>query len=215
MARSGTPSTSRSTEAAPSVPRTEEIGEDRVVLVDEHDREIGTAGKREAHLGAGQLHRAFSVFLFDPEGKMWIQQRAAEKYHFASLWTNACCSHPRPGEAVEAAARRRVREELGLSVEPERLFTLLYSARDPASGLVERELDHVFAGRVATAPLPCEEEVSAVARWSVGPLLAACDETPERFTPWFRLALRELDARGHLAEWAVPGPVRKAATRDA
>jgi isopentenyl-diphosphate delta-isomerase len=195
--------------------RTDEAAEERVVLVDEQDRPLGTAGKLAAHLGEGRLHRAFSVFLFDASGRMLIQQRAAEKYHFASLWTNACCSHPRPGEPVEVAARRRVREELGLGVEPVRLFSLLYTARDPASGLIERELDHVFAGRFEAIPRPCRSEVSAVSSWEVGALMRACEQTPERFTPWFRLAMRELEERGHFDEWAVPGPPQGRSQRPA
>src|SRR5687767_11187246 len=87
-----------------------------LVLVDEHDRPLGTAEKLAAHQRGGTLHRAFSVFLFNDAGRMLLQQRAAGKYHFGGLWTNACCSHPRPGEAVEDAARRRVREELGVDV---------------------------------------------------------------------------------------------------
>src|SRR4051794_27812216 len=90
---------------------------DDIVLVDEHDRPLGTCAKLAAHRNGGTLHRAFSVFLFDSAGRMLLQQRAAGKYHFGGLWTNACCSHPRPGEAVADAARRRVREELGVEVD--------------------------------------------------------------------------------------------------
>ncbi|HRV31587.1 MAG TPA: isopentenyl-diphosphate delta-isomerase, partial [Kiritimatiellia bacterium] len=86
---------------------------EQVILVDEADREIGSMEKVAAHKNGGTRHRAFSVFVFDEQGRWLLQQRAAGKYHFAGLWTNACCSHPRPGETTEAAAHRRLVEELG------------------------------------------------------------------------------------------------------
>jgi isopentenyl-diphosphate Delta-isomerase len=179
-------------------------GAERVVLVDEHDEPLGTAEKLAAHLDGGRLHRAFSIFLFDRSGRVLLQQRAGSKYHFASLWTNACCSHPRPGEDVEAAARRRLFEELGVEVELVRLFSFLYSAEDPISGLVERELDHVFAGRIEGDLRPCSEEVSAVAFEDFDAVERSCARRPERFTPWFPLALRELRARGFVEAWTAP-----------
>ena len=88
-------------------------GRDQLILVDEQDRPVGTCEKMEAHQ-KGLLHRAFSVFLFDRAGRMLLQQRALHKYHSGGLWTNACCSHPFPGEEVLAAATRRLQEEMGL-----------------------------------------------------------------------------------------------------
>src|SRR5690349_15374146 len=90
---------------------------DQVVLVDEHDRPLGTAPQLEAHQAGGRLHRAFSVFIFDAAGRMLLQRRAPSKYHFAGLWTNACCSHPQPDEPVVEAARTRLREEFGFDAE--------------------------------------------------------------------------------------------------
>ncbi|MEM9175438.1 MAG: isopentenyl-diphosphate Delta-isomerase [Myxococcota bacterium] len=178
-----------------------------VVLVNERDEAVGTAEKLAAHRGEGQLHRAFSVFLFDSHGRMLVQQRAVGKYHFASLWTNACCSHPRPGEGVLEAARRRIHEELGLGTEAiEPLFELIYEAEDPESGLVEREYDHVLAARCDAEPNPCESEVSAVALRSPQALLREILDSPDRFTPWFRKAMHELDVRGLLEKWGRPVP---------
>ena len=118
---------------------------EQVVLVDEGDRAIGAAEKLSAHRDGGRLHRAFSVFLFDAQGRVLLQRRAVAKYHFPLLWTNACCGHPRPGEGVVEAARRRVREELGVAVTLRPAFAFVYAAEDPATGLVERE----WQGRTA------------------------------------------------------------------
>ncbi|MFO0690347.1 MAG: isopentenyl-diphosphate Delta-isomerase [Myxococcota bacterium] len=185
---------------------------ERVVLVDERDRPIGTAEKLAAHRDGGLLHRAFSIFLFDREGRMLLQQRAAAKYHFPSLWTNACCSHPRPGETVEAAAHRRLFEELGVEAVLVPLFSFVYRAEDRVSGLVEREFDHVFAGRIESEPRLCPDEVSAVAYEAFEVVERRCLARPDDFTPWFQLALRELRARGFVERWATP--VAPAAPRD-
>jgi isopentenyl-diphosphate delta-isomerase len=179
---------------------------ERVVLVDENDRQVGSAEKLAAHRDGGRLHRAFSVFLFDASGNMLLQQRAATKYHFPSLWTNACCGHPRPGEDVAAAARRRVREELGVQVELQPVFAFLYAAEDPTSGLAEREYDHVFVGRLCEAPAPSPEEVDALGWWECAALLRDVAVRPERYTPWFRQALPRLEERGLLSRSAVARP---------
>ena len=94
---------------------------EQVILVDENDLEIGVMDKMEAHEKA-LLHRAFSVFIFNAKGEMLLQQRAESKYHSAGLWTNACCSHPRPGEDIKTAAVRRLNEELGFSTELKNIF---------------------------------------------------------------------------------------------
>lgn len=169
---------------------------EQVVLVDEHDREIGTAEKHAAHRDGGRLHRAFSVFLFDDRGRMLLQQRAATKYHFPLLWTNACCGHPRPGEEVSAAARRRVREELGVEVALEPVFAFVYAADDAATGLTEREYDHVLRGRLATQPVPSPDEVVALAWREPEELRRDVQSHPERYTPWFRQALPRIARAG-------------------
>lgn len=165
---------------------------EQVVLVDEADREIGVATKLEAHRDGGRLHRAFSVVLFNHRGEMLLQQRAATKYHFGGLWTNACCGHPRRGEPVAAAARRRLGEELGIEVELRPVFRFRYVARDEASGLTEREVDHVFVGRFEGSVEPDPAEVEAV-RWR------SCEDVqrnlgahPEHYTPWFAALMQRL-----------------------
>src|SRR5688572_20820761 len=98
---------------------------DKVILVDEHDEAVGTMDKLEAHRTA-RMHRAFSVFIFNTLGEMLLQQRADEKYHSGGLWTNACCSHPAPGEETDAAASRRLFEELGIKTSLQKLFEFTY-----------------------------------------------------------------------------------------
>ena len=97
---------------------------DELILVDLSDHEIGTMDKAEAHR-IGRLHRAFSVFIVHG-GKMLLQRRNSKKYHSGGLWANACCSHPRKGESLEAAAARRLSEELGISCAVTELFSFVY-----------------------------------------------------------------------------------------
>ncbi len=175
-----------------------EPSEEQVVLVDEQDRSIGTAEKLAAHRDGGRLHRAFSVFLFDASARMLLQQRAAAKYHFPLLWTNACCGHPRPGETVPDAAQRRVREELGVDVRLRPVFSFVYIAEDVPSGLTEREYDHVLVGRLQAEPAPSPDEIAALAWREPAELLRDVTAQPALYTPWFRKALPQLERRGLL-----------------
>src|SRR6187402_540851 len=109
----------------------------KVVLVNPDDDEIAVMDKMEAHQ-KGLLHRAFSIFVFNSKGEMLMQQRAEEKYHSGGLWTNACCSHPRPGEKTEEAARRRLKEELGFETPLTEIFDFIYKA-EFINGLEEYE----------------------------------------------------------------------------
>ena len=138
-----------------------ESATDDIVLVDERDQPIGTCAKLAAHVNGGTLHRAFSVFLLDNTGRMLIQQRAATKYHFGGLWTNACCSHPRQGQAVAYAARSRLREEFGFDAPLSEAFSFVYRAEDLGTGLTEHEFDHVFIGEFNGTPRPNPGEIEA------------------------------------------------------
>ena len=161
-----------------------------VVLVDEQDREVGLAEKLEAHR-TGVLHRAFSVFVLNSRGELLLQRRAAGKYHSPGRWSNTCCGHPRPGEPLAAAARRRLREEMGFDCELERLGGFVYRA-EVGGGLLEHEYDHLFIGRHDADPAPDPAEASEW-RWiSPAAALSEAQALPEVFTPWFALALREL-----------------------
>ena len=167
--------------------------EDEVILVDEEDREVGTAPKLRAHR-EGWLHRAFSVFLFNSRGELLLQRRADDKYHSAGLWSNTCCSHPRPGEETDAAARRRLGEEMGLSAPLLPVFDFRYRAAF-ADGLWEHELDHVYIGRSDADPHPDPAEVAGW-RWaSVDAVVREMERDPEAFTVWFREPFEELVAR--------------------
>ena len=167
--------------------------EERVVLVDEQDRELGTAPKLQAHRD-GALHRAVSVFLFNSKGEVLLQRRADSKYHSGGLWSNACCSHPRSGESPEVAASRRLEEEMGISVPLDFAFHFTYRCSFPG-GLSEHEYDHVFVGRTDADPLPDSREVSGW-RWEpVDDVAAELTSSPERFTAWFREPFEELVAR--------------------
>jgi isopentenyl-diphosphate Delta-isomerase len=167
--------------------------EEEVILVDEQDREIGTAPKLQAHV-EGALHRAFSVFVFNSAGEVLLQRRANDKYHSGGLWTNTCCSHPRPGEATLDAACRRLEEEMGMKLPLQRVFSFRYRSRFE-DGLWEHELDHVFIGYSDEDPVPDQREVGAW-RWvPVEQIAREMASDPDRFTVWFREPFQEIVAR--------------------
>lgn len=159
-------------------------GRERVVLVDAADRQVGTAPKLEAHR-RGLLHRALSVIVRDGEGRLLLQQRHHRKYHSGGLWTNTCCSHPRPGEPVELAAGRRLREEMGFSCPLLPLTTVTYRA-EVGHGLVEHELVHVFAGAFAGAVRPDPREADGFTWVTPAALGADLAAFPARYSVWFR-----------------------------
>lgn len=164
--------------------------EEQVVLVDSRDNERGTMGKLEAH-EKGELHRAISVFVFNDQGEFLLQRRAGSKYHSAGLWSNTCCSHPRPGERPHQAALRRLEEEMGIRCDLRFAFAFLYRAEFD-SGLTEHELDHVFVGEFSGEPEPDPLEV-AEWRWIAPDDLAAeLASSPDRFSAWFPIALERL-----------------------
>lgn len=163
--------------------------QEHVILVDPRDQEIGTADKLQAHAD-GLLHRAFSVFIFDVRGQLLLQQRHPDKYHSGGLWSNTCCSHPRPGETVAQAATRRLQEEMGLHSELKAAFSFTYKVR--LGDLWEHEYDHVLLGSCDRAPVPDPREVSDW-RWiTPDALMADVDSRPERYTYWFRQIYRRV-----------------------
>ncbi len=165
---------------------------ERVVLVDADDREVGVASKLDAHRD-GQLHRAFSVLVFDSSGELLLQRRAAVKYHSAGLWSNTCCGHPRPGEDLREAAQRRLREELGLDIELQRDFSFIYRAA-LQGGMHEHEMDHVFVGSSDGVPVPDPGEVSEWRRVSPRTLLGEMSDNPAAFTVWFHILMHHMSA---------------------
>jgi isopentenyl-diphosphate delta-isomerase len=162
---------------------------DHVILVDADDRPLGTMGKLAAHQ-QGLRHRAISVIVRDADNRLMLQRRAHGKYHSGGLWTNTCCSHPRPGEDTLDAAQRRLAEEMGFTCPLSFLFVTHYRA-DVGNGLIEDEVVHVFGGRFDGTPRPDTSEVSEW-RW-VTPDEMACDiaARPELYTAWFRVYCRD------------------------
>ena len=160
--------------------------QEQVILVDEQDHELGLMEKMEAHQ-KGLLHRAFSVFLFDHNGNMLLQQRAKDKYHSPSLWTNTCCSHPRPGESVHEAANRRLMEEMGIKAKINKAFHFIYKA-SLDQGLTEHELDYVFVGNYEGDINPNSLEVSNYLYISKDELQKKLDSNADNFTVWFKIA---------------------------
>ena len=159
---------------------------DDIILVDTEDREIGRGEKMDVHR-AGLLHRAFSVFLFCGDSVL-LQKRAASKYHCGGLWTNTCCSHPRPGETVAEAAVRRLKEELGIETGG-LTETASFIYRYPfENGLTEYEYDHVLVGEYDGGWTENPEEVDAVKLVPLADLRTELLRTPGQFTPWFLTA---------------------------
>jgi isopentenyl-diphosphate delta-isomerase len=159
---------------------------EKVILVDVNDYEIGEMEKMEAHL-KGKLHRAFSVFIFNTQGELLLQQRANDKYHSAGKWTNTCCSHPRPGEETLAAANRRLMEEMGLKCNIKHVFSFQYLAEVTAQGLIENEYDHVFFGETDLSPVINPNEVSAYKYVKMDDLLHDIKINPDHYTEWLKI----------------------------
>lgn len=158
--------------------------EEPLILVDESDREIGFLSKGECHDGDGVLHRAFSLFIFNSDGELLLQQRSAGKRLWPRFWSNSCCSHPRRGETMTVATRRRLDQELGMEADFEHVFTFQYHARYLDLGS-ESEVCHVFVGLCDDPPRPNSTEIDAV-RWiTPDELDREFRDQPETLTPWF------------------------------
>ncbi|MTJ67006.1 isopentenyl-diphosphate Delta-isomerase [Nocardia seriolae] len=166
-----------------------------VELVDERGHARGSLSVAAAHTAPGRLHRAFSVLLFDADGRVLLQQRAGVKTRFPLLWTNTCCGHPEPGQAVVEAAAKRLHEELGISAELSEVGVFTYQATDPNTGRVEFEYDHVLIGLLEdTAPQPNPDEVADIAWIRPDTLADHVATTPQRYTPWLAGVLTTIAA---------------------
>jgi isopentenyl-diphosphate delta-isomerase len=160
------------------------MADEQLILVDEDDRATGTGGKTDIHR-AGLLHRAFSIFVVNGEGRILLQQRNREKYHSGGLWANSCCGHPRPGERTVDAASRRLNEELGIVIPLTFGFFARYRA-DLDHGMQENEFVHVYFGLLQSAPQPNPVEVADVAYLSADEIQRRVQQKPETFAYWFR-----------------------------
>ena len=163
---------------------------DKIILVNEHDDMVGIMDKMEAHR-QGLLHRAFSIFIFNRKGEMLLQQRALSKYHSAGLWTNACCSHPMPGEKTKDAAQRRLKEELGFETALEKVFEFTYKASFD-NGLTEHEFDHVFVGKYDGKIHPNIHEVQDYCYKSMQEIEYSLQSHSHKYTAWFKLAFPQI-----------------------
>ncbi len=165
-----------------------------IQAVNDDGQSIGEIEKIAAHENGGTWHRALSVFLFDEEGRLLIQQRAEGKYHFAGLWANSCCSHPTINESIEQAARRAMLHELGVYSTVNELAVVRYEATDPRSGHTEREHDHILVAVLTEEPSINPDEIQA-SRWvSLSDLRIEIERQPEKFAPWLPIILREVNS---------------------
>ena len=162
------------------------MSDDKVILVDKNDNQVGLMPKLEAH-EKGLLHRAFSVFIFNNEYKLLLQKRATSKYHSGGLWTNTCCSHPREGEDISEAANRRLFEEMGIKTSLRKVYDFIYKA-ELDNGLTENEFDHVFYGVYDKEPKINLEEADDYKWMDMDSLNDDINNNAGNYTVWFKIA---------------------------
>lgn len=161
-----------------------------VILVDEQDNEVGVMEKMQAHK-EGVLHRAFSIFIFNTNNELLLQQRAVSKYHSAGLWTNTCCSHPRPNETIKDAATRRLFEEMGLTTDLTIKTHFIYKATFE-NGLTEHELDYVLIGHTQAVPVINPDEVHSYKWQDIDTIKQDLKDNPQHYTAWFKIAIEQV-----------------------
>lgn len=169
-----------------------------LILVDGNDRAIGAGTKLQVHLD-GVLHRAFSVFVFDRDGRMLLQRRAIGKYHSGGLWSNACCGHP-AREDTREEAKKRLAEEMGFSCELHAAGSFVYKAR-VSEEMIEYEYDHLYLGRFEMDPTPDPREVDAWAWIDLSELMSRMRKHPHEFSAWF-MKIFEWRGQAGLIEWS-------------
>ncbi|HSD70614.1 MAG TPA: isopentenyl-diphosphate Delta-isomerase [Woeseiaceae bacterium] len=167
---------------------------EQLILVDSDDAEAGFLDKGRCHDGEGILHRAFSLFIFNNRGELLLQQRAAGKRLWPMYWSNSCCSHPRKGEGMPDATRRRLADELGIEASLEFVYKFSYQARFGDKGS-ENELCSVFLGRSDDPVRPNRTEIAAIRHVEASALTRELQSSPQAFTPWFKMEWDELRTR--------------------
>lgn len=173
------------------------VKQENVILVDQEDKVLGIMEKMEAHR-KGLLHRAFSIYLFNSKGQILLQKRAGSKYHSGGLWTNTCCSHPRPEESIEDAARRRLKEEMGIETQLNEICSFTYKV-ELDKGMTEHELLHVFTGSYEKEPQINPEEAEGWGYFDVPFILKDMHNNPDKYTEWFRITIPLIfDKNGNL-----------------
>ncbi|QEM82258.1 isopentenyl-diphosphate Delta-isomerase [Halomonas binhaiensis] len=173
--------------------------EEKIILIDNDDNPIGAEEKLKVHQ-LGLLHRAFSIFIFDSNGRLMLQRRALHKYHSAGLWTNTCCSHPRWGEATDDAATRRLREEMGFITNLLRVDSILYHAKVPG-GLIEHEFDHIYIGLFDGSPKLNPDEADTWKWISISELFHEESTNPDQFTAWLTIIVRKI-GKDKMEQWS-------------
>ena len=166
------------------------MAEEHVILVNEKDQEIGLMPKLEAHQKA-VLHRAFSVFIFNSENELMLQQRASNKYHSPNLWTNTCCSHQRSGESNIQAGVRRLYEEMGFTTSLKEITSFIYKAPFD-NGLTEHELDHLMVGYYNEDPVINSDEVKDWKWMKIEDVKKDISLNPDLYTAWFKIIFKNL-----------------------
>ena len=164
------------------------MAEEYVILVNEKDQEIGLMPKLEAHQKA-VLHRAFSVFIFNSENELMLQQRASNKYHSPNLWTNTCCSHQRSGESNIQAGTRRLFEEMGFTTSLKEITSFIYKAPFD-NGLTEHELDHIMVGYYNEDPVINSDEVEDWKWMKIEDVKKDIILNPDLYTAWFKIIFK-------------------------
>ncbi|GBE16430.1 isopentenyl-diphosphate Delta-isomerase [bacterium BMS3Abin15] len=162
---------------------------EKVILVDKNNKEIGFEEKMKAHIEC-KLHRAFSIFVFNSKKELLLQRRAKSKYHCGGLWTNTCCSHPRPNEPLHKAVYRRLKEEMGFNCSLKEVCSFMYKAV-LGKKLYEYEYDHVFIGKYEGDPNLNPEEADEWKWVSIDELKRDIIKNAEKYTPWFKIILEK------------------------
>ena len=162
------------------------MSEDKVILVDKNDNQVGLMPKLEAH-EKGVLHRAFSIFIFNSKYELLLQKRASSKYHSGGLWTNTCCSHPREGEDTLDAANRRLYEEMGIKTSLRKVYDFIYKA-ELDNQLTEHEFDHVFYGVCDNDPILNKDEAEDFKWVDMETLNNDIIKNENNYTVWFKIA---------------------------
>ncbi len=172
---------------------TEKLSKDFLVLVNKDDQALGYEEKVKCHLGKGLRHRAFSVFVFDNKGRLLIQKRAQHKMLWPGFWANTCCSHPRKNETYPEAAKRRLKEEMGIKADLELAFKFSYEAQYKNVGS-ENELCAVLVGRWKGEAIKADPEEVANWKWiSIQTLQEDIKNHPNIYAPWFKIEMESIE----------------------
>lgn len=161
-------------------------------LVNKEGKRIGSIEKIEAHK-SGELHEAFSIFIFNSRKELLLQKRNPSKYHSGGLWSNTCCSHAQVDEQLNDATHRRLKEEMGFDCEMREVYSFVYKVSFD-NGLIENEFDHIFIGLVDSVIVkPNPEEVSGYSWIGLDDLEKNIGNCPQEYTEWLKIALRSYD----------------------